>query len=159
MSSIPAFLSMLAKATMRLSENCSSLSLFFKEKSLERALKEFRQTNGKIALNSGKVIRHHRLDIRPFLKEGDSQRNKNMKFYTLRWFLLHRDCPEEQSLVFAIIPTVGNFTGLNQPPIPPGLTISPQADTACPAAISFMKEKRQRVKAKIPVKVRITSPP
>lgn len=60
MSSIPALLSMLAKASMRLSENCSSLSLFFKEKSLERALKEFRQTNGKIALNSGKVSRHHR---------------------------------------------------------------------------------------------------
>ena len=29
---------------------------------------------------------------------------------------------------------MGNFTAANQQSIPPGLTISPQADTACPAA-------------------------
>jgi hypothetical protein len=32
------------------------------------------------------------------------------------------------------IPTMGNFTATNQPHIPPGLTTSPQAVTACPAA-------------------------
>ena len=28
----------------------------------------------------------------------------------------------------------GEFYSRNQPPVPPGLTISPQADTTCPAA-------------------------
>ena len=37
-------------------------------------------------------------------------------------------------LVFAYYSPVGNFTAANQQSIPPGLTISPQADTACPAA-------------------------
>ena len=42
------------------------------------------------------------------------------------------------------IPTVGNFTATSQRPIPPGLTISPQADTARPAAkrsIWYMQHK------------------
>jgi uncharacterized membrane protein YphA (DoxX/SURF4 family) len=49
-------------------------------------------------------------------------------------FLLHRDCPREKLGFRRKIPVVGNFTASNQPDIPPGLTVSPQAVTVCPTA-------------------------
>lgn len=84
-----------------------------------------------------------RLDILPRLKSGDSQRRQSC------------DCVPERVPASPRLPRgtrlgfrrkhshVGNFTGTNQPPIPPGLTISPQADTACPAAVSPVSKQRQ----------------
>lgn len=82
-------------------------------------------------------------DILPRLKSGDSQRRQSC------------DCVPERVPASPRLPRgtrlgfrrkhshVGNFTGTNQPPIPPGLTISPQADTACPAAVSPVSKQRQ----------------
>ena len=87
------------------------------------------------------------IDILPRLKSGDSQRRQSC------------DCVPERVPASPRLPRgtrlgfrrkhshVGNFTGTNQPPIPPGLTISPQADTACPAAVSpvsTLKAERQK---------------
>ena len=83
------------------------------------------------------------LDILRRLKSGDSQRRQSY------------DCNPERVPASTRLPRgtrlgfrrkhshVGNFTGTNQPPIPPGLTISPQADTACPAAVSPVSKQRQ----------------
>ena len=84
-----------------------------------------------------------KLDILRRLKSGDSQRRQSY------------DCNPERVPASTRLPRgtrlgfrrkhshVGNFTGTNQPPIPPGLTISPQADTACPAAVSPVSKQRQ----------------
>ena len=83
------------------------------------------------------------VDILRRLKSGDSQRRQSY------------DCNPERVPASTRLPRgtrlgfrrkhshVGNFTGTNQPPIPPGLTISPQADTACPAAVSPVSKQRQ----------------
>ena len=91
------------------------------------------------------------LDILPRLKSGDSQRRQSC------------DCIPERVPASTRLPRgtrlgfrrkhshVGNFTGTNQPPIPPGLTISPQADTACPAAVSpvsTQKAERQKFQSR-----------
>ncbi len=54
-------------------------------------------------------------------------------------FLLHRDCPGGFELGFrSIIPTLGDFTVASQRPIPPGLTVSPQAShSVCPTVEAY----------------------
>ena len=103
----------------------------------------------------GRFVDLSKIDILPRLKSGDSQRRQSC------------DCVPERVPASTRLPRgtrlgfrrkhshVGNFTGTNQPPTPPGLTISPQADTACPAAVSPVST----LKAKIPVKVRLISSP
>ena len=74
------------------------------------------------------------LDVLPGINVGDSYRvavepqsprrvpaSSRLPRGFCAWFLLQ-------------IPTMGNLTASNQPHIPPGLTDSPQADTARPAA-------------------------
>ncbi len=53
---------------------------------------------------------------------------------------------------------MGNLTGTNQPPVPPGLTLSPQADTAGPAAVSPVGTQKRR-KGKNSGRTRVCPPP
>ncbi len=47
---------------------------------------------------------------------------------------------------FRVLLPSGEFYSRNQPPVPPGLTISPQADTTCPAALDEINRVGMDVK-------------
>jgi hypothetical protein len=80
-------------------------------------------------------MRSNTIDVLPSLKLRGFLQRQLQKHMSFRWVSDSLKLPRGISLVFAFkIPTVGNFTVTNQPPIPPGLTASPKADTARPAA-------------------------
>ena len=94
-------------------------------------------------LNSAGSVALFLLDILRRLKSGDSQRRQSYDCNP-EWVPASTRLPRGTRLGFRRKHShVGNFTGTNQPPIPPGLTISPQADTACPAAVSPVSKQRQ----------------
>ena len=131
-----------------LRSGCRARLLLSKAGTLHKQMVQVRSLRGAVPFcQHGKIRLALSVDILPRLKSGDSQRRQSC------------DCVPERVPASPRLPRgtrlgfrrkhshVGNFTGTNQPPIPPGLTISPQADTACPAAVSpvsTLKAERQK---------------